>query len=582
MDFADQVKAYARIEDVVGEVVRLKRSGAQRFMGLCPFHNEKKPSFTVHVPLQLYKCFSCGEGGDVFKFVMKTQNVTFPEALKVLAERYGIPMPKRSAYADEDAKKRGALLTMHELAQENFRASLQGPAGETARAYLTKRGLAPDTIVEFGLGYSDRSGRALLRLFEQRNFSVSQMVESGLVGQRDDGSLYDTFRHRVMFPIHNEAGKLVAFGGRALDADDPRKYLNSRGTDIYQKSHVLYNLNRAKDAIRKEDRVILVEGYMDVIGVSAAGFGAVVAPCGTSFTTDQARALKRHTNRIFMNFDPDAAGWKAAEKYIGMLLEEGMQPRIVELDGGLDPDEYCHDRGAAGYQGRLEGAKGYFYWLADRAKTTHDVRTSEGVVAVLRALLPAVQQITDPLERSAIADDLAAYVGVERGMVLDSFRKSAASRGGKLPERQRPALRADERIVLQSLFLDAEHAGEILGELASIDNLGPIPTRRIFQAIFAQRNSGEDGAALSFEQVQARLEEADRELLDEAVIREDSSASLEEVMAAVASLRRTETEDQRKQMKLRIKELERGGKWRDALQVTAELQELERRARAGR
>jgi len=581
MDFADQVREYARIEDVVGEVVRLKKSGTQRYTGLCPFHNEKRPSFTVQVQLQIYKCFSCGEGGDVFKFVMKTQGVTFPEALKLLAERYGIPMPQRSAYADEDARKRGALLTMHELAQETFRANLRSASGETARNYLAKRGLAPETVEQFGLGYSDRSGHTLLRLFEQRNFSVSQMVDSGLIGQSEDGRLYETFRHRVMFPIHNEAGKLVAYGGRALD-DDPRKYLNSRGTDIYQKSHVLFNLQRAKEAIRKEDRVILVEGYMDVIGVSAAGFGAVVASCGTALTADQVRALKRHTQRILVNFDPDGPGSRAAEKSIGMLLEEGMQPRIVELDDGLDPDEYCRDRGAAAYQDKLDNAKGYFYWMADRARSKYDIRTQEGVVGLLQTLVPAVRLITDPLARAAMADDLAEYVGVQRGVVLDSFRKSVANRNENMAERARPVLRPDERIVLQSLFLDAEHADEILRELKSIDNLGQIPTRRIFQAIFAYRSGAANGEPLSYEQVQGRLQDGDRELLDEAVIREDSTASTEEVAAAVASLRRVETEDQRKQMKLRIKELERGGKWEDALRLTAELQELERRVRSAR
>jgi DNA primase len=373
MDFAEQVKSSVRIEEVVGEVVRLRKSGTHRYMGLCPFHNEKSPSFTVHVTLQIYKCFSCGEGGDVFSFVMKTQGVSFFEALKLLAERHGIPMPKRSQYADEDARKRGALFQLHELAQENFRANLRGPAGETARNYLARRGLSAETIEHFGLGYSDRSGRALLRLFEQRDFSGSQMEESGLAGRRQDGSLYDRFRNRLMFPIHNESGKIIGFGGRALADDDQPKYLNSPETPIYKKSHVLYNLHRAKDAIRKEDRVILVEGYMDAIGVSAAGFAAVVASCGTALTAQHVQALKRHTQRILVNFDPDAPGANAAERSINTLLAEGMHARMVELDGGLDPDEYCRERGAEAYQAKLDGAKGYFYWLADRARNKYDI-----------------------------------------------------------------------------------------------------------------------------------------------------------------------------------------------------------------
>src|SRR4051794_13105499 len=334
MDFAEQVKGSVDIVGVVGEHVRLRKSGPYRFMGLCPFHQEKTPSFTVHVTRQFYKCFSCGAFGDVFKFVMEIEGLSFPEALKSLAERNGIPMPKRSQYADDDSRLRGALLAMHELAQENFRANLIGPAGETARTYLAKRGLALETVEQFGIGYSDRSGRALLRLFEQRTFPAAQMEQSGLVGRRDDGSMYDRFRNRLMFPIHDGSGKIIAYGGRALAADDNPKYLNSPETPIYRKSYVLYNLHRAKEPMRKDDRVILVEGYMDAIGVTAAGFGQVVASCGTALTAQQVKLLKQHTARIVVNFDPDTAGVNAGGRWLKILLQEGMQGGGLGLDGG--------------------------------------------------------------------------------------------------------------------------------------------------------------------------------------------------------------------------------------------------------
>ena len=240
--------------------------------------------------------------------------------------------------------------------------------------------------------------------------------------------MYERFRNRLMFPIHNEQGKIIGFGGRALDAGDEPKYLNSPETPIYKKSHVLYNLHRAKEGIRKDDRVILVEGYMDVIGVSAAGFRNVVATCGTALTPNQVQAVKRHTHRIAVNFDPDAAGANAAERSIDLLLAEGMQVRIVELDGDLDPDEYCKERGPEAYQDRIEHAKGYFYWLADRARRKHDTRTSEGKVAVLNALLPKVQSIGDALERMTIANDVAGYIGIEAGIVLDHFKRAASDR----------------------------------------------------------------------------------------------------------------------------------------------------------
>lgn len=578
MDFVEQLKAAIRIEDVVGEYVRLRKSGPRRYMGLCPFHNEKSASFTVHVVYQFYKCFSCGASGDVVKFVMEKEGLSFYEAMKSLAERYGIAMPKRSQYSDDESRLRGALLQMHELAQEAFRANLRGPAGEVARAYLERRGLASDTVERFGLGYSDRSGRALLRLFEHRDFTSTQMEQSGLVGQRQDGSFYDRFRHRLMFPIHNESGKIIGFGGRALAPEDEPKYLNSPETPIYKKSYVLYNLHRAREAMRKEDRVILVEGYMDAIGVTAAGFEMVVASCGTSLTAQQVQTLKRHTQRIVVNFDPDAAGANAAERSINLLLEEAMQVRMMELDGGLDPDEYCKAHGAEAYRERLDGAKGYFYWLADRARRRYDIHTSEGIVSVLQFLLPAVQRIADPLERSAVANDLASYIGVERGMVLDSFRKFAATRQEKSIERPKIVLRPDERLLLNALFADAETGDRLAAELKSLDAISRLSSRRIFQAVLTLADSG---VRLSFENLHARLEEGDQNILAEAVLQGDSEISAEDVNAALRSMRRSSDRYEREQLKVRIKESERAGKWEEALRLMAELEGIERASRAG-
>ena len=568
MDFVEQLKSQVNIVDVIGERVRLKPSGPNRYMGLCPFHNEKKPSFTVHAVHQFYKCFSCGVSGDVLKFIMEKDGLSFYEALKSLAERYGIPMPKRSQYSDEESRVRGALLEMHELAQEHFRESLTTAAGEIARSYMARRGLAPETIEQFALGYSERSGRALLHIFEQRGFTSAQMEQSGLVGKRQDGTFYDRFRNRLMFPIHNEAGKIIAFGGRALAAGDEPKYLNSPETPIYKKSYVRYNLHRAKEAIRKEDRAILVEGYMDVIGVTAAGFGGVVASCGTSLTSQQVQALKRHSQKIVVNFDPDAPGAAAAARSINMLLDENMHVRIMELDGDLDPDEYCKERGADAYRDRLDQAKGYFYWLADRARTQYDVHTSEGVVAVLQSLLPAVQRIPDTLERMAIANDLAGYIGVDRGMLLDRFRKSVAERQIKTFERPPVALRPDERMLLNAVLADPEIRNELVDELRPIQALARFSTRRIFQAVFALH---EAGGRLSFDEVNARLEESDQNLLAEAVLKEDTPVSREEIMAAVDSMRRTEDQVRMAEIKARIKELERSGNLQEAMKLMAEL-----------
>ncbi|HEY1218938.1 MAG TPA: DNA primase [Bryobacteraceae bacterium] len=575
MDFVDQLKSQVRIEDVVGEYVKLRKSGPSRYMGLCPFHSEKTPSFTVHVVHQFYKCFSCGAGGDVVKFIMEKEGLSFWEALKQLAERYGIPLPKRSQYSDEDSRLRGSAFEMHDMAQEAFRANLEGAAGEAARTYLARRGVARETIAQFGLGYAEGSGRALVRMFGGRNFSSAQMEQSGLMGTRQDGSLYDRFRNRLMFPIHNESGKVIGFGGRALAADDEPKYLNSPETAIYKKSYVLYNLHRAKETIRKQDRVILVEGYMDAIGVTAAGVANVVASCGTSLTAPQVQAMKRHSARIAVNFDPDAPGANAAERSIGLLLEEGMQVRIVELDGGLDPDEYCRDRGATAYRQRLDEAKGYFYWLADRARAKHDVRSSDGVVAVLNALLPAVDKVTDPLERSAIANDLAAYIGVPQGMVLDSFRKAAASRREKPMERPKIALRHDERLLLNAILADETVSQEIVGELQQLDAIAGFASRRVFQAAYALVAAG---GRLNFENLHARLEEADQNLLAEAVLEGEPDVTPGTVAAALKRVRRSGEETRSAELEARVNQAERSGNMDEAFRAMQEASERKRRA----
>ena len=257
LDFAAQVKSSVDIVSVVGEYVRLRRVGAtQSYTGLCPFHNEKTASFRVHANHQFFKCFGCGQGGDVFKFVQEIERISFYEALKLLAERSGIPMPKRSEYADADTKIRAAIFRLHELAEEAFRANLRSPAGADARAYLARRGVTVEQIELFGLGYAGGSGHFLANLFQKEDIPPGLMEQSGLVMKRDAGGYYDRFRNRVMFPIHSESGKTIAFGGRALAENDQPKYMNSPETPIYRKSYVLYNLHRAKEGIRKEDRVV--------------------------------------------------------------------------------------------------------------------------------------------------------------------------------------------------------------------------------------------------------------------------------------------------------------------------------------
>jgi DNA primase len=575
MDFVEQLKSSVDIARVIGEYVRLRKASAQRYQGLCPFHSEKTASFSVYLNIQRYKCFGCGASGDVLTFVQEIEGISFYEALKLLAERNGIPMPKRSDYSDPQSKLRAALLEMHEIAARMFQTTLHGPAGSAARAYLSKRGLAEEQIDEFALGLSDPSGQSLTRKFQQDGFTPEQLEKSGLARRRDDGSFYDTFRGRLMFPIHNESGKVVAFGGRTMKDEEP-KYLNSPATDLYQKSQVLYNLNRAKNAIRKFDHTVLVEGYMDVIGVYAAGVHEVVASCGTALTNAQVRALKRHSERIVVNFDPDAAGSNATERSIQMLLDENMHIRVLELEGGLDPDEYVKQSGADAYRAKLDSAGSYFHWLADRARQRFDMRDADGRIAGFQFLLPAIQRISDKLERMAIANDVAGYLGVDAGLVLDQFRKSADGRKGGPARAPKAAVPPVERMLLQAVLLDEESRHAVLPQLRRLAAIENFATRRVFEAVFQAADSG---SAVDFSQVEGRLDEANRALLHEVIFADhivDETVYLDQALACLRRLEEEQFESQRAELRARVKSAEREGKLQDALHWMKELGRLEK------
>ena len=578
MDFVEQLKSSIDIVKVVGEYVRLRRVGSTgRYLGLCPFHQEKTPSFNVHQTRQFYKCFGCGAGGDALKFVMEVDGLTFPEALKLLAERNGIPMPKRNEYSDADSKLRGALLEMHARAAELYQAALRGPQGGEARAYLARRGVSPELIETFQLGFSDPAGQALTRRLTEERFSPEQLQASGLSRRRDDGSgFFDYFRGRLMFPIHNESGKVIAFGGRAMKDDDQPKYLNSPETPVYRKTSTLYNLHRAREAMRRANRAVLVEGYMDVIGAYAADVRVVVASCGTALTNPQVRAIHRHADTVVVNFDPDDAGRNAAERAIQILLDEGLHVRVLTLDGGLDPDEYVKQNGAEAYRARLEAAPGYFHWLADRARARFDMRGADGRMDAFKFLLPAVQKISDKLERAAVASDIAGYLGVDPGLVLDQFKRAATQRRGALPDtagsRPRVEIPALERILVQALVSSEPARREILPRLPP-PMTARFATHEIFEALTQMAP-----APLSFAALDARLSEPARALLHEVLAADEIGDDATCLALAEACMRRLEEDFRRRQMdeiRSRVKSAEREGNIEEVVRWTGELMRLD-------
>src|SRR3954454_22757124 len=411
-DFAYSVKQQADIVRIVGDYVTLKKTGAQNFGGLCPFHKEKTPSFSVHATKQFFHCFGCGASGDIFSFVQKIENITFPEAVRAVAQKVGIELPKQqfSGPAEAaEAKLRGQLLDMHERACAFFEEQLRKPEAAKGREYLAGRGLNEKAIVHFRIGFAPESG-FLLRDRMKGQFDEEQMRASGLFswkekenarsldsGQsqpvaRDDEknktALYSKFRNRITFPICNEQGKIIAFTGRTLATDEKSgpKYLNSPETPIYTKSRVLFNLDKAKEAVRQLGYSILVEGQMDCISVYAAGFKNVIASSGTAFTEPQARLLGRFSKNIVVNFDPDTAGAAAAERSLTLLVSEDFQIKVLSLETGFDPDLYVRKKGKDAYSEALHHSSRYFDYLVERARTQFPIRTPEGKVKALNFL----------------------------------------------------------------------------------------------------------------------------------------------------------------------------------------------------
>ena len=581
VDFKEQVKSQVDIVRVVGDYVRLRKSGSTRYMGLCPFHSEKTPSFSVESRLQIFKCFGCGKGGDVFTFVMEHQGLSFFEALKLLAEQHGIPIPERRdpEASDATAALREALYRAHEIAQEHFAKQLRSRAAREAREYLERRGLNDETIERFGIGYAP-AGNRLTALLRGKGLSEEQLLESSLAGRSESRpDLYDFFRDRITFPIHGHTGKVIGFGARALRDDQQPKYLNSGATKIYDKSAVLYNLHRAKEVMRRDDRVILAEGYMDVIGVAGAGVDEAVACCGTRLTPQHARALRRLCDTVIVNFDSDDAGRAAAEKSIEALLHEGFQIRVLELPDGKDPDEFCREKGAEAYRSLVDQAPGYYIWLAERARKRFDMKTAEGRVAAFEFLKPSVNLVPDRIKRAALANDLADHLGVDAGLVLEEFRRAASDRSRRpLPQAPRHTLGPGERLLLE-LFLESKEArDEMLEETLGVTADAGLSSHALFQALLAAHRDEEHFQFPAFE---ARLDERDRESVSQIVFdRDRGAATLDDGRRALGALRQQRHQQRYRAVRREIAEAEKTGDRVKALELLKEKSDLERDLRS--
>ena len=460
-NFAQTVKQGTDIVKVIGEYVRLRKSGAQNFSGLCPFHQEKSPSFSVNVQHSYFYCFGCHAKGDVFTFVQRIENISFPEAVRVVAQKSGIPLPKREWNSPEEAAQAGLrrqLIDIHEAATQYFQQALQSPEAARAREYLSGRAVTADTVNAFRIGYAPDDFNHMREALG-RHFNDEVMRTSGLFSSKEQsdegrpaGPLYARFRKRITFPICNEAGKTIAFTARALAADDKSgpKYLNSPETPLYTKGQVLFNLDKAKAAIRQQDYALLVEGQMDCIRVFTAGIQPVIATSGTAFTEHQVRLLSRFTKRVVVNFDPDTAGANAAEKSLALFTEGEFEVRIVTLEGGLDPDRFVQEHGIAAYADALRNAKPHAEYLIERARTLFPQRTAEAKVKAINFLLPHIRRLPSAIQRTQFVDDAAQKLGIDSSLVRQELQHAATHRlesvrsnvAGDVTEAERILLRA--------------------------------------------------------------------------------------------------------------------------------------------
>jgi DNA primase len=595
-DFKETVRQQADIVRIVGDYVKLKKAGAKNFNGLCPFHNEKSPSFSVNIERQYFHCFGCGKSGDVFKFVQEREQISFPEAVRLVAEKMGIPLPRMQYSSEseaEDAGKRGKLIEMHERACKFFEDQLRRPEGAQAREYLAGRGLKEETIKTFRIGFAPDSGFTLKDRLKA-DFSEEMMRASGLFSWKEGAeapgtaAMYSKFRNRIMFPIANENGKIIAFTGRTLAKDEKSgpKYLNSPETPIYSKSRVLYNLDRAKEAIRKLGYVIIVEGQMDCIAVYSAGFHNVAASSGTAFTETQVRLLGRFSKDIVVNFDPDTAGAAATDKSLGMLLEEEFNIRVLRLEAGFDPDLFIRKNGAEAYAKALKGSAKYFDYLVERALKLFPTRSPEGKKNAVNFLLPHIHRVPNRIVRDELANDIAQKLNIDTTVLRQEFKAAAVSRAaGSLRNEPDTDVTPAEKVLVRA-------ASSVVGEETELRHMAldalaeeklhvGLTTETLLEAILQNALAVERGEGVD-DVMALPLNDADRQRLAKIVMREDDPLTGDLLAGALNALRHRQQISQREgEIKRGIVEAERRNDVAALLRLKQEKLELDRKLASG-
>ena len=554
--FIDDLKHHADIVVVIQDYVALKKTGAT-YKGLCPFHGEKTPSFHVNRDKGFFHCFGCNAGGDVFKFLELHERIGFADAVKLLAQRFGMALPELEESDDQraSAAERETLLKVHESASAWFREQLASAAGARVRRQIEARSLTEDTVHAMGLGFAPPGRDALKTALMKAGFSQATLVRAGLVIVKDDGSVVDRFRNRLMIPIYRDTGSVIAFGGRAVETDQQPKYLNSPETPIYSKGRTLYGLNLSKAAVRQGNFAVLVEGYFDFAQVYQAGFQGVVASCGTALTPHQAQQLRRFTSKVVLSFDPDAAGQGATVKSCEMLVGEGFEVNVAILPAGDDPDTFIRKHGRQGYRDRLAQSRPYLDYLLDRAAAAHNLNTDEGRVKFLGELLQVASRIPDPVARDRFGDRLAFKARVTDEVVRASIRKAAVQKQTTLTPRQLPSFGHVTKAEKGLIWLLVHEPDAALQALDGLDpaDIEALATSTVLD--LAQKLKQDNGFTPSA--LLERLNTADAQLV--AAIASEGEAHVHDPGGCVRILKRLRYERERGAIQREIDRLQESG-----------------------
>ncbi len=441
-----EIKDAARIEEVVGQYVQLTQKG-RNLLGLCPFHSETKPSFTVAPDKGIFYCFGCGAGGNVISFLMQHQRLSFPEAAQELARRYGIPLTLKELGPEgsQQTKKRTLAYEINAAAASFYEATLNSAAGKPGRDYLKKRGLSAEVIKAFHLGYAVDDWDALRRHLQGRNLSMEAAQEAGLLMPRTSGGFYDRFRNRIIFPIFDRQSRVIAFGGRIIGAGEP-KYLNSPESQLYHKGRSLYGLPQASEALRTSGTALVVEGYLDLISLQNHGIANVLATLGTALTREQVRLLKNLADKVVLVYDGDAAGVKAMVRAFPLFAQEGLPVRALALPAGQDPDDYARAQGVEIFQTAWDSAHPWFTFLLEHLMAAHGLDV-EGRVRILEELRPYFQAISEPVEQDLWLKTAAQRLEVDEGVLRRSLASFGPITAGRLSPAHGVAVSLEKKLI---------------------------------------------------------------------------------------------------------------------------------------